>query len=475
MTPSKLPKWLQSLFTVPPTKRHSVPLSPPQTPPSLAPWLDIDAVFNILANADSRNTEAYFQLCGEVIGSDSHIQSELGKRKLALLRHKPNPQPASESPEDQTAADFLTAQIRACPDFLIACSHLLDSTLYPVSLIEKVYTPTPAGFALHRLIPVPYELYDFSQTGHLRIFDTSIDGFKLSTSHLCDPTRYLLHRGHLLTTPDFKGGPMRSLLYWWLFSTMSRDWWIRFLEKYGSPFLVGKYDQNDDASRSILQSAFAWATRVGGLVVSSDTQIELISAAAGDTGNAYAAFMDFANREKSKLILGQINSAAPQPGGLNSGNAAQSEAVRDDLRQFDALALEASLQHGLFRQILLANGLTGNVTLTWGAEQSESLATRAAAIASLSTAGLRVAQPSLAKLSTDFGYEFEYAPGPVSPPTNLPFSAYSTRRLPAADFQTSPPLSDFESAVFLAAASADPFQSLTARRRQAPYSQKGSA
>ena len=47
----------------------------------------------------------------------------------------------------------------------------------------------------------------------------------------------------LTSVPDNWGGPMRSIIFWWLLGHMGRDWWARYLDKYGSPFVVGKYDQ----------------------------------------------------------------------------------------------------------------------------------------------------------------------------------------------------------------------------------------
>lgn len=85
-------------------------------------------------------------------------------------------------------------------------------------------------------------------------FDNAVDGagnhgdtfdaFKLSLHALmsdtgpvdADATRYIIHRGHVMPTPDTWGGPARALLFWWLLSSMSREWWSQFLERYGQPF-----------------------------------------------------------------------------------------------------------------------------------------------------------------------------------------------------------------------------------------------
>jgi hypothetical protein len=73
---------------------------------------------------------------------------------------------------------------------------------------------------------------------------------------------------------------MRSILFWWLLATMDREWWARFLDRYGSPFLLGTYPRGDADSRSVMERAFALAVKLGGLVVSADTKVELSQAAA---------------------------------------------------------------------------------------------------------------------------------------------------------------------------------------------------
>jgi phage gp29-like protein len=230
---------------------------------------------------------------------------------------------------------------------------------------------------------------------------------------------------------------MRSILFWVLLGSMDRDWWARFLDRYGSPFLVGKYDQGDDQSRTILERAFSAAVRIGGLVISKETNVELIQAAQGNAGDAYEKFYTISRREISKLIVGQTLSGDAQPTGLGSGVAKFHSDVRDDYRKFDAAMLGESLKHGLFAQFLQINGVSGEVPgITWGSTSTEESEVTGALLSSLAQAGLRVADSGLEAISEKVGFQIERMP--AAPAAALPgnltgFSVVPMTRLERAD------------------------------------------
>jgi phage gp29-like protein len=247
----------------------------------------------------------------------------------------------------------------------------------------------------------------------MMINDVSPSGSILSTSREPTPERYIIHRGHLLTTPDTWGGPMRSILYWWLLSTMSRDWWSRFLDRYGSPFLVGHYPQGDDKSRNVLKAAFSLATKLGGLVVNDKTRVELQQAVSGVSGGgvAYEKFLEVCQREKSKLILGQTLSASADPTGLGSGTANVQEGVRQDIRMWDAASLADTFRQQLFDQYMQINNISGvTPTLAWGSVSVAELKSKADMLVSLQQAGYRLTDDQIGILSEEIGMSLERAP-----------------------------------------------------------------
>jgi phage gp29-like protein len=235
---------------------------------------------------------------------------------------------------------------------------------------------------------------------------------------------------------------MRSLVFWWLLSAMDRDWWARFLERYGAPFTVAKYDPNDNAARSKLSMALAAATRLFGVVVTKGTEIDLVQASASQSGDAFDQFLSVCNREKSKLILGQTLSADSQPTGLGSGVAAGHEAVRGDIRQWDALMLGTTLRDQLLVQWLAINGLPGTPPrISWTPEAGDVSEATGHLVASLAQAGIELTDPALQILGERIGLELRravtapslFASSPDSGVLTLSASTHAPRRVVLAE------------------------------------------
>lgn len=398
------------LATFVPTGRATL-VNHANDPVAIAPYVGADKIHAILRQAESGDPGQLFALYRDIILADSHTQAEFSKRKLALLGDSLSIQAEDIGPNVENPC------IKHCEDMIhhtkgwfAALNHLLDSCLWPVSVVEKVYrrSRTPGlEYELAELVPVPATLLDYT-TGDMRIRRTDENGNILAESDHIDPDRYIIHRGHLLNTPDWWGGPMRSIIFWWLLGAMDRDWWGRFLERYGSPFLVGKYDQADDTSRSILERAFGLSQKLGGLVISRQTEVEIKQAASSESGDSYEKFLTICQREKSKLILGQTLSAEAQSTGLGSGVANSQEAVRQDIRQFDSMALSHTIRDQLFRQFLRINRIKGDVPRpVWGAESPKDAAATGELLAKLATANLQVSDDSLPTISERLGFTIE--------------------------------------------------------------------
>lgn len=407
----RLQKWIDGRLARPRTFVHTG-----AEPPALAPFLDVDRVQRVFTMAEGGSTEDLFTLYRDMMVADAHSQSEWFKRKLAVIGKPVSILPRDEEDAtDAAAADFVRAQVESCGNWMFALGHLLDGTLYPVAVVEKVFEPAGVGFRLKELAQVPHRLLDFS-SGALRIRQVDARGYPASATAAPDPSRYIVHRGHLLSAPDHFGGPMRAIVFWWLLSVMDRGWWARFLDRFGSPFLVGKYDQADDASRRILERAFDLATKIGGLVISRETEVEIQQAVSGGAGEGFERFLAICQREKSKLIIGQTLSAEAQSTGLGSGVAGAHEAVRDDIREFDAAMLASTLEAQLFAQLLRINRVPGRTpAAAFGGESARDAALSGELLKSLAAAGLRVTDDGLPILSKKLGLPVERtAPPPAA-------------------------------------------------------------
>jgi hypothetical protein len=367
-------------------------------------------------------------------------------------------------PEDKTNADDLLAaeavraMIAGCENWTIGLTHLLDATLWPVAVCEKIFQPaepTQGGkvslrFKLHRLEPVDPALLCFRKLNPygnaergtrnaepaaavedsalpaprsafeegLRFYRTAPSGridYNLIETYAAEEARHLVHRGHLLQSlPDCWGGPMRAIVFWWLLGVLGRDWFARMMERYGNPFLVGRTNSRDKEAVTFLQEAFSLATKVGGLVVDVETQIELKEAAVAGGADAFERFLGVCNREISKAIVGQELSATAASTGLGSSVGKLQSDVRDDIRRFDQQLLGEVLRRQLFAPFLQINGLRGAPPrITWGGLTDTDAKAFADLLEGMTRAGFEPTDEAIPTICDRVGFQVRRKSAPV--------------------------------------------------------------
>ena len=403
-------------------------------PVSITSTLSVDRIIQIQRSMENGDLRDYFSVCRDMM-TDAHLQNLVNTRKLGTLKDKPYFTAAEETPAGLTAKDLTARLWKATSQKREALTHLLDSALYPVAVVEKVFKPSSvpgARWELASLKKVPHHLLDF-QMGRLRIEDIGPEGMPLGTFSEIDPMRHIVHRGNLMTShPDKWGGPMRACLFWWLFKTQDRGWWIEFLARFGHPFIVGKYPDGRDDSRRLLQRAFAQSQRLHGMAVSEGTDIAVHAVQSSTHGDAFQAFAKFADEQLSKLVSGQVGTADAQASGLNSSQAEVHERVGAMLCDFDGEALGETIREQLFMPLLTLNGINPDLapSITWGSEDPVSMEQTVKSLEALPKAGLRPKESALPVLSRRIGFEVERAPAsPVLVPQQFSASGPVAREI----------------------------------------------
>ena len=389
-----------------------------QEPPALAHTLSVDDVHDALRSAEAGDCTKLFGIYRDIIGSHSHLQAEFGKRKLAVINEPLTLIP--KNPDNKAEVAFIKAvedHINKLPDWDHQLSHFLDSTLYPVAVAEKIYQPSDKPgwrYQFQEINPVPHTHLAWPE-GVLSRKETTSEGFFTGEDTPIMRREFIIHRGHLLSSvPDWWGGPMRALLFWWLFSVMDRDWWARFLDRFGAPFLEGQYDNGDDQSRYELERAFSFSTKLGGIVHSKESAIDMHQANTNNGGDAFQSFHNAANREMSKLIVGQTLSAEGQNLGLGGGQAAAQEGVRDDICKFDKNMLGSTIEGQILLPLWLVNSWTVPMpSVSFGADSEEADIT-GETLESLANAGLEPTDDALDTVSKRLGFAVQRSVSPLS-------------------------------------------------------------
>ena len=424
---------LRKLFSKKPKPGRVTPIGTRHEIPLRFSGLDVDKVVSVIRASESGSSAEFWRLCRTVILQDGHIQAELFKRKNAVLGDELTVTPWSSDKRDVEAATAAEAMLTNLPSLFPAMMHLMDGVIYPVTIVEKVFGPADPVHpelgrrtALQELVPVPYRLIGWDENGLPVVNETAdretFGGFQSVPP--IDHTRYVEHRGHMISAPDRYGGPMRTIFFLALLSGAGLTWWARFLERYGAPFIVGYADPDDDKDRNILEAAISLATQLGGLVISNVSKIEL-KEASGASGDYYERFRDHCRAEISRIILGQTLSATASPTGLGSGTANLQGDVREDIRKFDSRSLGETIRTQIVAQWLLLNGYTGrSPTISFAGDTTEEIKRTIDGLKTLSDAGMEPTDDAIPILSERVGFAIQrISPPQAAFPTSL--SAHS--------------------------------------------------
>lgn len=443
----------------------------------------VSQVQGMIRSAEAGETRQLFALYRDLTISGSHVQTELTKRKLAVIAQPHAILPIDkENPEDVAAAEAVRAMIDGCENWLEGLTHLLDATIWPVAVVEKLFMPagTPSGgasegtkgtegtptrgarlqYLLRRLEPVNPTVLCFRKDWYglngtatkgtkgegtqvndaweseLRFYSTDADGrilYNYGDTYAADRDRHLVYRGHLLIGHrDNWGGPMRAIVFWWLLGVLGRDWFGRYMERYGNPFLVGKTDSTSTDAVNFLKDALSLSTKIGGLVVDHDTEVELVQAMTSNGADAFERFLSTCNKEISKVIVGQTLSSEAQATGLGSGTSKLQGEVRDDYKAWDQIRLGEALRQQVFTPFLQINGLRGAAPkIVWGDLSAEEGATVADLLMKLAQASLEPTDDAIPTLSEKVGFELQRRAAPEMPTVGGGFGGGSRAMLTA--------------------------------------------
>jgi phage gp29-like protein len=423
-------------------------LALPWEPVNLSSTATVASIQGALRTAERGDTRQLFSIYRDLTAGGSHIQAEFNKRKMAILAQPMSCLPQEKGKkEDMAAAAACMQAVQDCENWSDGLTHLLDGCLWPVAVSEKIFRPVDPSepgyklglrYTLKRLEPVNMQLLCFrgpwfgmtidqgsaSQANpkdqwaydplawepDLKFWGTDERGrilYQFDTVYAADKVRHLVHRGHMLVgLRDCWGGPMRAVVFWWLLSTLGRDWFARAMERFGVPFPVGHTDAKNQEAIDFLNQAFSLATKIGGLVVDHETQVDLKEVMISGLADAHEKFLSICNREISKVIVGQTLSAEAQSTGLGSGTSKLQGDVREDIRMFDQMRLGETVQKQLFAQLLQINGLTGSAPkLVWGGLSDEDAKTLAELLELLSRAGLEPTDEALPTINERLGFE----------------------------------------------------------------------
>lgn len=265
----------------------------------------------------------------EEVHSDAEVKSVFLQRRNAVIQATWQVDAASESKLDQDAAEFLRVQLNT-----IGWDNVTDLMLYGVFYgfsVAEILWKVDGGKLGWKAIKVRNRRrFRFNTEGELRLLTKSsyADGIPAAAPYFW----------HFATGSDNHDEPygmgLGHWLYWpVLFKRNGLKFWLTFLEKFGMPTAVGKYNPNANAQerKKLLQATQAIQAD-SGIIIPQDMTLELLEAARSGSAD-YKTLHETMNEAIAKVVLGQTMTSQD---GSSESQARVHMDVRQDIVKSDA-------------------------------------------------------------------------------------------------------------------------------------------
>ena len=347
----------------------------------------------ILREAEQGNIMAQCMLAEDMEEKDTHVLSELAKRRRAVQRLGFNiVPPLNPSREERRDTEMLNEVLDSFSWFDDFIFDATDAILKGFSCQEF----TGWERADNLIVPTGIEWIDPStfqvnpnNRNELRLSDGSCEGVELQ------PFNWVRHISRSKSGYLARTGLVRTLVWPFIFKNYSVRDLAEFLEIYGIPIRLGSYPTGatEDEKRTLLRAVMSIGHNAGG-IIPSGMSIDFQSAANG-TSDPFLSMNDLMERAQSKAILG--GTLTSQADGATSTNALGNvhNEVRDEVCHSDARQLAATITRDLIQPLYSLNGVSfsnprRHPRFEFDITQAEDIASYAAALPSLVNIGWRI-------------------------------------------------------------------------------------
>ncbi|MBU2967069.1 DUF935 domain-containing protein [Amphritea sp. 2_MG-2023] len=307
----------------------------------------------IMREAEQGNLIRQCELAEDIEEKDAHVQSELGKRRLAMQGPDWNIiPPANASAAEQRDAEMIEEQLRSatwldeaifdCGDAILkSFSNLELSWAFEdkTHFIADVEWRDPSWFQVNP-----------NQRDQLTLRDGSYEGEPLR------PFGWISHQAKAKSGYLARRGLVRVLAWPFLFKNYSVRDLAEFLEIYGLPLRLGKYPEgaSEREKLTLLRAVMSIGHNAGG-IIPKGMEIEFEKAADG-ASDPFMAMIAWCEKSQSKAILG--GTLTSQADGKSSTNALGNvhNEVRQEIRDADLKSLAATLTRDVVYPMYVLNG-----------------------------------------------------------------------------------------------------------------------
>lgn len=218
---------------------------------------------------------------------------------------------------------------------------ILEAPLFGYQPIEILYDKDGANIIPTKIVAKPQEWFYYNTKDNNFYFDSKSnnDGILIEAHN----PKFLLPT-HRATYLNPYGECLLSKTFWnVVFMNSGMEFWSTFMEQYGMPFMIGKYDRNKPtAEREELFTMLKRMVQNAVGVIPNDGSIEIINPDKNGSNTVYKDFITKCENNISKVVLGQtLTTDIGTTGSYAAANTHQQ--VREDLIQNDVRLVESCI------------------------------------------------------------------------------------------------------------------------------------
>lgn len=313
-------------------------------------------IASMFKSAEDGDLAAQHDFFAEMEEKDTHLFSELSKRRRAVLAIewlvKP---PTDATPAEKKSTEAAQAMLSNLNDFEDLCYDLLDAVGHGFSNVELAWKRVGNEWRVGEFNARPHSWFTLDKETRSKFLLKAQSG----EPQPLQPFGWISHVHKSKTGYVARAGLFRVLAWPYMFKHFSVGDWAEFLETYGLPVRVGKYPVGSTTEeKKTLFNAVMALGRNASAVMPETMTVEFMSAAtsAAKSHEPFLAMADWADKAMSKAILG--GTLTTQADGKSSTNALGNvhNEVRQELVKSDAKQLAGTITRDLIYPLLVLNG-----------------------------------------------------------------------------------------------------------------------
>lgn len=259
--------------------------------------------------------------------NDAHLSACIASRKAAVLSYE-----YEFSCENQIVLEFIQQTFNSLNIYSIS-SQMLDALMFGFEVFEYYWRVELSKLKLVGIVNKPAEWFEIDDNGLTYFVKNFTEKVLLSKD------KFLVLRNNPSYNNPLGEAIVDKCRPWIEIKKVTAEDWARLVQKRGIPFINATIEEgaSDEEMEELADQLFALQSD-GVAVTTSNVDLKMLEADKASSSQLFKDFLDFANSEISKAILGHSAAADSTPGKL--GNENTTVRIREDILYSDMLFLE---------------------------------------------------------------------------------------------------------------------------------------